>query len=330
MVARALEKKLRKTARNLVSCCFSESSFKVWPGLLIGLTILVACSTRTPLATVEAYARAVYARDYPSAYDYLSADDREAVSRKAYVAQYDSFEGAQLSIGRHLAGLIEFQNPQVAETGNEATVTFHVRAPDGNAPAVAAILDQAAAERADAAALKAEVDDLLASGELPFLEGNQSFEMKRSSGRWGVDLRLGEAALVTFSAGVQAGLPWKFEPLQSSARMLPGDRVLAQYRVKNLSNQTLTGKADEDTFPETLADKLYFYQCFCMIQLTLAPGEEQTLSVVVALTEPLATDQKELQVHYDFYPIEAFPDSEEGMHAGKGTQGTEGTAGTPP
>jgi len=276
------------------------------------------------------YARAVYARDYPSAYDYLSADDWKAVSREAFVAQYGSFEGVQLAVSRHLAGIIEFQNPQVAEVGDSATITFHVRVPDGNAPAVAAILDQASADGADTASLGAEVDALLRSGELLFLEGDQTFELKRTSGRWGVDLRLREAALVTLTAGVQAGLPWKFEPLQTSARLLPGDRILAQYRVKNLSNQTLTGKADEDTFPETLADKLYFYQCFCMIQLTLAPGEEQTLSVVVALTEPLATDQKELQVHYDFYPIEAFPDSEEGMHESKGTQGTEGTAGTPP
>ena len=58
-----------------------------------------------------------------------------------------------------------------------------------------------------------------------------------------------------------------------------------------------------------------------MFQLTLAPGEEQTLTLVIALTEPLPADQKELEVHYGFYPIEAFPETGGEMHE-EGTQGT--------
>lgn len=280
-------------------------------GVALGLIGLAACAARSPLAAVKGYAQAVYARDYASAYDYLSADDRAAFSKEAYVAQYDSFVGAQLEVARRLAALIEFQNPQVTESGAAATVTAHVRAPDGNAPAVAEILDQASAEGAEVAALRAKVDDLLRSGQLPFLEGEQTFELRRASGRWGVDLRLREAVLVSFTAGVQAGLPWEFEPVQSSARLLLGDLVQVQYRVKNLSNQTLTGKADEDTLPEAFADHLHFLQCFCMLQLTLDPGEEQTLTIAVTLTEPLPVGNNELDVHYDFYPLDAFPESEE-------------------
>ena len=277
----------------------------------VGLAVLAACSTQSPSAAVEDYARAVYARDYASAYDDLAADDQAEVSKKAYVAQYETFEGVPLEITRHLAALIEFQNPQVTVSGDMATVTVHVRAPDGNAPAVAEILAQADEGSADVAALRTKVDDLLRSGQLPFLEGDQTFELRRAWGRWGVDLKLREAALIKLTAGVKAGLPWEFEPLQPSARLLPGDTIRAQFRVKNLSDKTLTGKADEDTFPEALGDHLYFYQCFCMFQLTLAPGEEQTLTLVIALTEPLPADQKELGVHYDFYPLEAFPAGEE-------------------
>jgi hypothetical protein len=284
-----------------------------WLAAGIGLVALAACSTRSPLAAVEEYARAVYARDYASAYDYLSVDDQAVVSKEAYIAQYESFEGAQLEIARRLAARIEFQNPQVTETGDSAMLTVQVRVPDGNASAVAEILDEAGKEGADIAALRAKLDELIRSGQLPFLEGDQTFELQRAGGRWGVDLRLREAAFVSFTAGVQAGLPWEFEPLQSSARLLLGDLVHVQYRVKNLSNQTLTGKADEDTLPEALADHLYFLQCFCMLQLTLDPGEEQILTITVTLTEPLPAGKNELEVHYDFYPLEAFPESEEEM-----------------
>ena len=288
-------------------------------GAGVGFSVLAACANRSPLAAIEGYARAVYARDYASAYDFLSADDRAAISKEAYVAQYDSFEGAQLEVAQRLAALIEFQNPQVTESGESATVTAHVRAPDGNAPAVAEILDEASQDGVEVAALRTRMDDLLGAEQLPFLEGDQTFELRReagplgrrASGGWGVDLGLREAVLVTFTAGVQAGLAWEFEPVQSSARLLLGDLVQVQYRVKNLSDQTLTGKADEDTLPEALAGHLYFLQCFCMLQLTLDPGEEQTLTLVVTLTEPLPTGKNELEVHYDFYPLEAFPESEE-------------------
>jgi hypothetical protein len=279
-----------------------------WLTTLISLAALAACSARPPLAVVEAHARAVYARDYAAAYDLLSADDQAAITKDAYLAQSDPFAGAQLEVARRLAALIEFRDPRVTEAGDTATVTVNVRAPDGNAPAVAEIFDQAGRAGAGVAELKAQVDELQRSGQLPFLEGEQTFELRRAWGRWGVDVRLREAALVTFTAGVQAGLPWEFEPLQASARLLPGDTVRAQYRVKNLSDQTVTGKADVTTSPPALAQRLFFYQCFCMFQLTLAPGEEQTLTVVIAMTEPLPAGWQTLEVHYDFYPLEAFPD----------------------
>jgi hypothetical protein len=274
----------------------------------IGLAVLAAGSSRSPSAAVAGYVRQVYTRDYASAYAYLSADDQASVSKEDYVSQYESFEGAQLEVARRLAALIEFRNTQVTEAGDAATLTVHVRAPDGNAPAVAKIFDEAGQPGVDMAAMRAKVDDLLRSGQLPFLEDDQTFELRRAAGGWGVKLGLGEAALVTFTAGVKAGLPWEFAPVRATARLLPGDLVRAQYRVKNLSDHTLTGKAQERTYPETLAGHLYFIRCFCELQMTLAPGEEQTLTAVIVMTGPLPAGQSALEVHYDFYPNEAFPE----------------------
>jgi len=277
-----------------------------WTLALFSLGVLAACSGQTPLAAVENYTRAVYARDYASAYAYLSADDQAALSKKDYLAQYDTYTGAQLEIARQLARWIEIQQPQVTETGDAASVSAHVRAPDGNAPAVADILDQAGKSGADVAALKKKLDDLRHSGQLPFLEADQTFELQRASGRWGVSLKLGQATLVNFTTGVQAGLPWEFTPLQPSARLLVGDLVRVQFHVKNLSDQTVTGKAEEGTSPEELANHLNFYQCFCMLQLTLVPGQEETLTAVIQLQQPVPVGTA-LSVHYDFYPLEAFP-----------------------
>ena len=285
----------------------NRRSWRLARALCLGLVALAACAGRTPLAAVEAYARAVYARDYGTAYGYLSADDQAVVSQAGYAGQYQVFEGVQLEVAQHLAGFIDFQNPQVVQAGNTATLTAHVRVPDGNAAAVAGILEEAARPGADARALRAQVDALERLGQLPYLAGEQTFELRQAGGRWGVALGLGQAAQVTFTTSVQAGLPWEFEPLQASAHLLPGDVVRAQFRVKNLSDRTLTGKADQNTAPEALAGHLELYKCFCMLQLTLAPGEEQTLTVGLALSEPLPAGQNALEVHYAFYPLEAFP-----------------------
>ena len=295
-----------------MSCCISFAKIARRLGLigiLVGLITLAACASTSPIGAVEAYARAVYARDYGPAYDYLSAADRAALSEEAFVAQYENFDGAQLQIAQQLAGLIEFKNPQVVEDGDTALLTAHVRAPDGNAATLAQILHEAGRPDADTATLRAQLNELVQSGQLPFIEVDQSFELRRDAGRWTIYLAYDQAALVNFTADVQAGLLWEFEPLQGSARLLPGDSVRAEFRIKNISHQTLSAKAKVATLPTALADHVYFYQCFCMLQTTLAPGEEQIMSVVIGLVKPLDAGQNELEVHYDFYPLDAFPQS---------------------
>jgi hypothetical protein len=132
----------------------------------LGVVALAACSGRTPQAAAEAYARAAYARDYGTAYDYLSADDQAVVSPAEYAGQYEVFEGVRLEVAQHLAALIEFQNPRVVEVGQTATLTVHMRAPDGNAAVLATILEHAARPGADAGALRAQVDELERLGQL--------------------------------------------------------------------------------------------------------------------------------------------------------------------
>lgn len=296
-----------------MSCCITfvrvaRHHVSIIIGGLFALAILSACAGSAPLDVVEDYARAVYARDYAPAYEYLSAADRAALSKEAFVAQYENFDGAKLDIAQRLAALIEFQNPQLTETGDTAMLTAHVRAPDGNAAAVAQILHDAGQPDADVAQLRSKFDDLVQTGQLPFVEVDQTFELRRDAGHWAVYLSYDKAAQINFTADVKAGLPWEFAPLQPSARLLPGDSVRAEFRIKNISDRAVSAKAQVRTLPLELSDHLFFYQCFCLLQTTLDPGEEQIMSVVVGLVEPLADGQNELEVHYDFYPLDAFPE----------------------
>ncbi|MFQ5521172.1 MAG: cytochrome c oxidase assembly protein, partial [Candidatus Methylomirabilia bacterium] len=53
---------------------------------------------------------------------------------------------------------------------------------------------------------------------------------------------------------------------------------------------------------------LQIISCFCFLQQTLAPGEEQMLPVIFRVNYDLPAAIREMQVRYEFYPIEQFPE----------------------
>ncbi len=264
----------------------------------------------SPEAAAQAYVQAAWARDFAAVYRLLSADDQARQSEADYVAQNDPFEGGTLELARHLAGHIEFSRVHEEIQGNEATVTMGLRVPDGNDSDVSQILavegqsGPLSAERVRE--LTNQLDRLWATGAIDTVEGDQTIHLKRQAGRWGIYLDLAEAVRVTFSGGVQAGLPWEFEPLTGEVLLLPDESARVTYRARNLAAHEVTGKARESTAPAEYANSLYFAQCFCLLQETLQPGQEARLTAVIRLDGTLPAGAA-LQVRYDFYPIEAFP-----------------------
>ena len=269
-----------------------------------------AGAVASPEAVAQTYVQAVWARDFAAVYRLLSTDDQAQQAAGAYIAQHGPFEGGMLELARHLAYQIEFSRVQVVVNAGEATVTMHLRVPDGNDSDVSEILGE---ERrtgplsvARVQDLKRQLDSLWASGAIDTLEGDQTFRLKQETGRWGIFLNLAEAVRVTFSGAVQGGLPWEFEPLIAEVLLFPGESARVTYRARNLAAHPITGKARQDTTPAEHANALFFAQCFCLLQETLQPGQQELMTAIVRLDRPVSAGT-DLRVHYDFYPIEAFP-----------------------
>jgi hypothetical protein len=254
----------------------------------------------------------VWARDFAAAYDLLSAEDQAQQAEDSYVAQHDPFDGSALALLRHMAGHIEFSGVQVELAGDAATVTMHVRVPDGNDADVSQILyarpNDSPLSEAEVSEQRARLDTLWANGQIDVLEGDYEMALKRQAGRWGVAIGLANAVRVRLSGGVQAGLPWEFGPLVDEVLLFPGQMATVTYRARNLADHAVSGKATEVTLPAEQAGALFFAQCFCLLQETLQPGQEATMVAVLRLDRPLPAGA-ELSVHYDFYPAEAFPPS---------------------
>ena len=119
----------------------------------------------------------------------------------------------------------------------------------------------------------------------------------------------GSSISIRFDANTSSALPWKFAPVKHTETVTIGEREIAHYSAKNLSDRTVTGSASFNVTP-ILAGKYFTkIQCFCFEQQTLKPGEEVQMPVVYyvdpkILTDPSTRDIGEITLSYTFYPVD--------------------------
>ncbi len=264
---------------------------------------------------VSRYLTAVYANDYAEAYQYLSRPDRAAKSETAYLRENPSFTGAAAELVRALAERIVVGPPSSEVRGDSATVRFTVTLPDANSEALSELFagfDNDALNRLTPAQRRHILDSLYTmsrTGRLPVIRGEESLELLREDGRWTIFRNWSNAIRVHFHAEVKEGLPWAFEPVAKLVLAQPGETLHASYRVRNLSDRTVSAKARHlDTPKEAAAKYLEIIQCFCFVQQTLEPGQERELPLVFRVDWDVPREHDAFHVTYQFFPSDKFPD----------------------
>lgn len=118
---------------------------------------------------------------------------------------------------------------------------------------------------------------------------------------------LPRALTIRFDGNVMPGLPWKFEPEQTSMQVRIGEVVTAMYKVTNQSARETHGQAGYNVSPPTVG--LYFQKinCFCFTEQSLKPGETREMAVVFYVDPKLVTDSEHdglntITLSYTFYP----------------------------
>ena len=286
-----------------------------------GAPVVINDTAVPPDQVALAYARAVYARDYAAAWEFISARDKQYKTREQYLAENSSFDGLERDLAYTLAGWIQFTQTSVQIDGDRATVTTRVKASNGNQPEVNEILRDAERESELSAAERQALFDRLqsmhAAGQIEILEGGHTFTLARESnglmpwpspGAWRIVMDWAGAIVVRLTAEVSPDLPWDFYPLQAEVRALPGESLTATYRATNRSDRTITGKAKHFILPEAYEEYFTSIQCFCFIQQTLDPGETQDMTLIFRIDGDVPTGVRELENKYIFYSIESFPE----------------------
>jgi cytochrome c oxidase assembly protein subunit 11 len=113
---------------------------------------------------------------------------------------------------------------------------------------------------------------------------------------------------VRFDANIGGGLPWKFEPEQTSVEARLGEVVTVLYHVTNQAARETVGQAAYNVTP--LAIGVYFQKinCFCFTDQRLKPGEKREMPVVFYLDPALAQDAEQdalntITLSYTFYAV---------------------------
>ena len=114
---------------------------------------------------------------------------------------------------------------------------------------------------------------------------------------------------VRFDANIHPGLPWRFEPEQTTVRVKPGAQTKIFYKAQNLSARAWTGQAVFNVTPDQVGKYFKKIQCFCFTEQTLKPGQTVDMPVIFFVDPALTKDEDtkgidEITLSYSFYPVE--------------------------
>ena len=102
-----------------------------------------------------------------------------------------------------------------------------------------------------------------------------------------------------------AGLPWKFEALDRSVKLHPGELATVRYRVENTLGRFVTAHAAMNTAPAAAAKYLLKQECFCFTNQTLAAGETREMPVVFRVSPDAPKDLDVISLSYTFFEVKA-------------------------
>ena len=98
-----------------------------------------------------------------------------------------------------------------------------------------------------------------------------------------------------------AGLPWRFESLDRSVKLHPGELVTVRYRVVNTMGREITAHAVMNTAPMRAMKYIEKQACFCFSDQTLAAGETREMPVVFRVSADAPRDLETISLSYTFF-----------------------------
>jgi cytochrome c oxidase assembly protein subunit 11 len=102
-----------------------------------------------------------------------------------------------------------------------------------------------------------------------------------------------------------AGLAWRFEALEPTVALHPGELRTVHYRVVNTLEREVTARAVMNTAPAVAAKWILKQECFCFSDQRLAAGESREMPVTFRVSPELPRDLDTISLSYTFFEVKA-------------------------
>lgn len=114
---------------------------------------------------------------------------------------------------------------------------------------------------------------------------------------------------IRFDSNIAPGMPWQFYPERTRDTVTAGQKDMAIFIARNMSDKPVKGRATFNVTPTQSGAYFTKIQCFCFTEQTLQPGQEVRMPVLFYVDPKILDDAdnrdvQEITLSYTFYPVE--------------------------
>ncbi len=249
-----------------------------------------------PIDVVKAYFKASYARDYQSAYRYISSRDRIVWSEKSYASQSGSFDGFALELARNLSASMEVWVIDGKRDPNRAQYKIGYRVP--TADELSSLLFEwdpgklNALPRLRQEQLLEALGKLKKNGKKIMIEGQETFDLVSDNDGWKI--------LLDWASGIKVTLKTESPPSNEiDARFVQNELIVKKdepfqidLKIKSRHKQPVLARIIHHIEPRDMENHIDMIACGALRPLELQPGDTQEISTAYLIRDGLGMDKK--------------------------------------
>ncbi len=257
-----------------------------------------------PQATLDAYLRATYARNFAVAYDYLSSADRQVRTRQNYVDSQGGYSGFTLEVAQQLASFMKVWLVDQKESGGRLVIKVGYRVP---APAeLNDLLLEWDQDRLNSLStekqkeLLAELDARNKAGKILNIEGQETIDLIEGPEGWKIFLAWAAGTRVLLQSKVSDAnkLAVRFAAAEVIAKS--DELFLVNVKIKNPAAHGVTFTVRHLLVPPAIADNLQLVECGLLTPTTLDPQQEKEFAMAYLLEATAGKTHRDIKLTYEF------------------------------
>jgi hypothetical protein len=271
--------------------------------LLVFLAQSVGAGEREDIAIVlDKYVKAVYARDFRSAYEQISSADQRLKDVHSYSRERGDYRDFAVEAARSVAQSVNILLAELRIDQERAAVKVKVNVPD--ATKLSPLMLQWDSERLESLSIterKRLLDTIgrqRADKTMAMVSAEESFNLVKEAGNWKVFLNWAAGIKLTFQPVIPTSSPVQIKIEQTDVASRPGQVFRVAMKIKNTGKQTLLTRIGHLVEPHELREYLDLVDCGFILPVRLQAGKEEEFVTTYLLRGTLPDTVRQLSVTY--------------------------------